>query len=106
MAALNGTNYANSQATPRVQSRAGEVGGNKKILLDDYVGTPTAADTISIGYLPKGARVLDLKSIGMGTGASFSVAAGAIMSVATLVVITVGTSPAANPIGWIEYVID
>ena len=106
MSALKGKNYTNNTATPKVQSKAGEVNGVKRVLFDEYDGTPIAADTISIGYLPKGARVLDIKSIGLGSGSSFNVAPGDVMSAATLVIGTVGSVPSLNPMLWVEYVVD
>lgn len=106
MAAINGNNYAKSIAVPREQSLAGEVNGVKRVLLDQYTGTPIAADTLSIGTIPKGARILELKNIGCGTSPAFNVTAGAILVEAKVVVVTIGATPAANPIAWVEYVID
>lgn len=106
MAAINGNNYANSIAVPRVQGLAGEINGVKRVLLDQYTGTPIAADVLSIGRIPKGARILELKNIGCGTSPTFNVAAGAILSAETIVTVTIGATPAANPIAWVEYVID
>ena len=106
MAALYGDNYtANYISVPQSQAKAGEVGGIKRVLLDQKAGA-SAADTIALGKLPKGARVLELKSIGAGSGASFNVTAGAILSAETDLVITVGTGPSATVIAWAEYVID
>lgn len=107
MAALNGVNYTkNYVSVPAEQANAGEVGGVKRVLFDSYVGTPVAADTLNIGKLPKGARVLELKSVGIGSGASFNVAAGDLISSETIVIVTIGTAPSANPIAWVEYVVD
>lgn len=116
MAAINGVNYANNIAVPKVQSKAGEAGGVMKVLFDAYVGTPTAADVLSIGKLPKGARVLAISSSGIGSspsyakvladGTSSALAAGDVLTGESLVKITIGTTPAANPFVFIQYVVD
>lgn len=119
MANLNGVNYGNNIAVPKVQSKAGEVGGVLKVLFDAYVGTPAAADVLTIGKLPKGARVLRITSNGgMGaaptfakvlveTGASTALAAGDVLQGESLVKITAaGGTYGANPFVFVEYVVD
>lgn len=106
MSAIKGKNYTNNTAIPKVQSLAGEVNGVKRVCFDQYDGTPTAADTLSIGSIPKGARILEVKSIGVGSGASFNVTPGDILTSATVVVVTIGSGPSADCCAWCEYVID
>lgn len=119
MAAINGVNYANNISVPPVQSKAGEAGGVLKVLFDAYVGTPSAADVLTIGKLPKGARVLRITaSAGMGaaptfakvlvsTGASSTLAAGDVLAGESLVKITAaGGTYGANPFVFVEYVVD
>jgi len=119
MAAINGVNYANNIAVPAVQSNPGEVGGGLKVLFDSYVGTPSAADVLTIGKLPKGARILRITaSAGMGaaptfakilvsTSASTELAAGNEIAGESLVAITAaGGTYSANPFVFVEYVVD
>ena len=119
MGAINGVNYANNISVPKVQSKAGEAGGVMKVLFDAYVGTPSAADVLTIGKLPKGARVLEIVSNGgMGaaptfakvlveTGASSALAAGDVLTGESLVKITAaGGTYGANPFVYVTYVVD
>lgn len=116
MAAINGVNYANNIAVPKVQSKAGETGGVMKVLFDAYVGTPIAADILSIGKLPKGARVLSISASGLGgaptyakvlaDGTSTTLASGDVLTGESLVKVTVGAGPTANPFVYVTYVVD
>lgn len=119
MAAINGVNYANNISVPAVQSKPGEAGGVVKCLFDAYVGTPSAADVLTIGKLPKGARVLSITaSAGMGaaptfakvvisSGASTALAAGDVLAAESLVKITAaGGTYGANPFVFVLYVVD
>jgi hypothetical protein len=116
MAAINGNNYAKNISVPKEQSNAGEVGGVVKCLFDQYTGTPTAADVLSIGKLPKGARILSVTGIGIGSspswakvdaaGSSSTLAAGDVIASESLVKITIGTTPSANAGGFVQYVVD
>ena len=116
MAAINGKNYAKNILVPKEQSNPGEVGGVAKILFDQYDGTPTAADVLSIGKLPKGARILSVTGVGIGgspswakvdsAGASTTLAAGDLLASESLVKITIGSSPSANAAGFVTYVVD
>ncbi len=61
MTALYGANYTNAYVdVPATPYPAGEQNGNCRILFDSYTWTsaPAASDTISIGKLPAGARVV------------------------------------------------
>lgn len=119
MAAINGVNYANNIAVPKVQSKAGEAGGVLKVLFDAYVGTPSAGDVLTIGKLPKGARVLRITSNGgmgaaptfakvlVSSGSSSTLAAGDVLAGESLVKITAaGGTYGANPFVFVEYVVD
>ena len=119
MANINGVNYANNISVPKVQSKAGEAGGVMKVLFDSYVGTPAGADVLTIGKLPKGARVLKITaSAGLGaaptfakvlveSGASSVLAAGDVLAGESLVKITAaGGTYGANPFVFVEYVVD
>lgn len=118
MGAINGVNYANNIAVPKVQSKAGEAGGVMKVLFDAYVGTPAGADVLTIGKLPKGARVLRITaSAGLGAaptfakvladGTSSALAAGDVLTGESLVKITAaGGTYGANPFAFVEYVVD
>lgn len=118
MAAINGTNYANNILVPRVQTNAGELGGVVKCLFDAYVGTPSGGDVLSIGKLPKGARILSISAwTGMGAaptfakvteaGVSTALAAGDVIASESLVKVTAaGGTYGANPFGFILYVVD
>ena len=106
MAAIYGANYTkNYISNPPEQANMGEVGGVKKVLFDQ-VAAGAAADVLSIGKLPKGARVLEVKSIGAGSGASFNVAPAAVMSAQTEVQVTLGTGPSFPLSAWVEYIVD
>lgn len=118
MAAINGVNYANNISVPKVQSKAGEVGGVMKVLFDAFVGAISAADVLSIGKLPKGARVLRITahaSMGaaptfakvLADGTSSALAAGDVLSGESLVKITAaGGTYGSNPFVFVEYVVD
>lgn len=117
MAAINGINYANNISVPAVQSKPGEAGGVVKCLFDQYDGTPTAADVMSVGKLPKGARVLSIISVGLGSspsyakvltssGSSSTLAAGDLLAGESLIKVTIGTSPSANAGVAVLYVVD
>ena len=118
MGAINGVNYANNIAVPKVQSKAGEAGGVMKVLFDAYVGTPAGADVLTIGKLPKGARVLKITaSAGLGAAPTFAkvladgtssvLAAGDVLTGESLVKITAaGGTYGANPFAFVEYVVD
>lgn len=119
MANINGTNYANSIAVPAVQSKIGEVGGVVKCLFDAYVPLPAAGDVLTIGKLPKGARVLRITSNGgmgvaptfakvlVSTGASTALAAGNEITGESLVKVTAaGGTYSANAFVFVEYLID
>jgi predicted Abi (CAAX) family protease len=106
MASIYGSNYTkNYISNPSEQANMGEVGGVKKVLFDQ-VAAGSAADVLSIGKLPKGARVLEVKSIGAGSGAAFNVAPAAVMSAETEVQVTLGTGPSFPLSAWIEYIVD
>lgn len=106
MAALEGANYTNNYSTnPPVRGKAGEIGGVKRVMFDQSAAG-VAADTIKLGKLPKGARILNVSSVGAGSGASFNVAAGDLIAAETILTLTVGTSPSLPISGWAEYVID
>lgn len=118
MAAINGYNYAKNISVPKEQSNPGEVGGVVKCLFDAYVGTPAAGDVLSIGKLPKGARILSISaSAAMGAaptfakvladGTSSTLAAGDLLSGESLVKVTAaGGSYGANPFVFVLYVVD
>ena len=117
MAAINGVNYAKNILVPKEQSNAGEVGGVVKCLFDAFAGTPTAADVMSIGKLPKGARILSVNSVGAGgaglayakvdsLGASTALAAGDVIALESLVKVTIGAAPSLNAGAFVTYVVD
>ena len=108
MAAVNGVNFQKEFVNlPSEQAEHGAYGGRVRVILD-YVlaGGAVAADVISLGKLPKNARVIRCSNIGGGTGATYSVAPGIKYDVETLLTLTVGTSPATDVYGIIEYVLD
>lgn len=105
MAALNGKNYQKAYVnSPSERPNVGEYGGSVKILLDSS-DAGIAADTIKIGKLPKGAKVLSVNSVGLGTGGSFNVAPMDLTSAETEVIVTVGTTPSLPISAWVEYVV-
>ena len=128
MAVIKGKNFAKNDSTPKEQSSPGEVGGVARILFDQYDGTPTAADVLSIGVIPKGARILSVTGIGIGGSPSWAkvtvraytnssgtviaaetsstLAAGDVLAVESLIKITIGSSPSANAAGFVTYVVD
>jgi hypothetical protein len=107
MANKYGVNYTKSYVSvPSELSNIGEVGGVKRVLFDQILAGAAAADTLYIGKLPKGARVLEVKSIGAGAGAAFNVAPAAQMSAETDVVVTIGAVPSFPISAWVEYVLD
>lgn len=117
MAAINGFNYAKSLLVPKEQGKVGEVGGVVKCLFDAFVGTPIAADVLTIGKLPKGARILSVNSVGAGgaglaynkvdsLGASTALAAGDELSDLFTVKVTIGAAPSLNAGAFVLYVVD
>lgn len=105
MSALNGKNYQKAYVNnPSERPNVGDYGGSVKIILDSS-DAGIAADTIKIGKLPKGAKVLKINSIGLGSGGSFNVAPMDLMSAETDVIVTVGTSPSLPISAWVEYVV-
>lgn len=108
MAAVNGVNYAKEFVNvPSEQADPGTQNGKVKVLMDWVLaGGAVAADVMTIGKLPAGARVIRCSNIGGGTSPSYSVAPGAKMAVETVVTFTVGTSPATDIYAIIEYVLD
>lgn len=107
MAAVNGVNYAKEIAKPNEVAEPGSRQAPVRVLMD-YVlaGGAVAADVITIGRLPKGARVIRCSNIGGGSSPSYSVAPGAKMANDTLVTFTVGTSPGTDVYAIIEYVLN
>lgn len=108
MSALDGVNYKKSYTdVPNDRSyNVGDYGGAMKVLIDSSVGgVAIAADTINIGKLPKGAKVLSVNSIGLGAGGSVNVAPMDLMSAETIVIATVGTGPDASIYVWVEYIV-
>jgi len=108
MAAKNGVNYAKEFVNvPSEQAEPGSMGGRVRVLLDYILaGGAVEADVVSIGKLPKGARVLRCSNVGGGTSPSYSVAPMAQMSAETVVTFTVGASPSTDIYVFIEYVLD
>ena len=107
MSALDGVNYAKSySSTPSDRSNnIGDYGGAVKVLIDSKVGgIAVDTDTINIGKLPKGAKVLTVQSIGLGAGGSVNVAPMDVMSAETIVIATVGAGPSASIYAWVTYV--
>lgn len=117
MAAIKGKNYTKNTAVPKEQSNAGEAGGVSRVLFDQFDGTPIAADVLTIGKLPKGARVLAATSLGLGgaglawakvdaNGVSTTLAAGDLLASESLIKVTIGAAPSANPSGFINYAVE
>lgn len=107
MANKYGSNYTKAFVNvPAERANAGEYGGKVKVLFDQLVSGAVAADVLYIGKLPKGARILELKSIGAGSGAAFNVAAADIMSAETAITLTIGTSPSDPVSAWVYYIVD
>ena len=105
MANIYGNNYQKAFVDIiQGQANTGEYGGRLKVLFDE-IASGSAADVLYIGKLPAGARVLEVNHIGGGTGASFSVAAGAQISSETVVTLTLGTGPSA-PKAFVYYLVD
>lgn len=106
MATIYGDNFQKAYVdVPKGLANMGEYGGVKKVLFDLKAGA-VAADVLKIGKLPKGARILELKSVGAGTGAAFNLSAMDVMAAETDLSITIGTSPSATVYAWAEYVLD
>jgi len=107
MANKHGVNYTKAYVSvPAQLCNIGEVGGVKRVLFDQLLAGGVAADDLFIGKLPKGARVLEVKSIGAGAGAAFNVAPADQMSAETDVKITLGAAPSFPVSAWVEYVLD
>ena len=106
MANIYGQNYTKGYiSVPAEMAKIGEVGGVKRVLFDQVVGA-AGADVLYIGKLPKGARILEVKSIGCDSP-TFNIAAGAELSADTNVTVTLGAAPSAVLAqAWVEYVID
>lgn len=107
MAAVNGVNYAKEIAQPAEKADPGTRNAPVRTLMDwKLAASAVATDVISIGKLPKGARVLRCSHIGGGSSPSYSVAPGAKMADETLVTFTVGSTPASDIYVFIEYVLN
>lgn len=108
MAVLNGRNFKKAYVNvPSERADAGFYGGTPAVLMDDSVGTtPVATDTINIGKLPKGAKVLSVNSVGLGgAGAAVNVAPMDLTTGEFNVIATVGASPTLPISVWILYVV-
>lgn len=93
MAALNGRNFKKAYIdVPAERADVGFFGGSVQVLIDDSAAG-VATDTINIGKLPKGAKVLSVTTVGLGTGGTVNVAPMALMTAETTVIATIGTTP-------------
>lgn len=105
MAALNGANYTKAFVNnPAEQANQGEYGGSVKVLMDSSAAG-VEADTINIGKLPKGAKVLSVSSSGLGGGGTVNVAPLDSMAAETTVIATIGAGPTLPITVWINYVV-
>lgn len=106
MATLFGKNYTKGYINvPSEMANVGEIHGVKRVVYDEADGA-IAADTLTFGKIPAGAKLLEVKSIGAGAGASFDVVPGTSITAETNVVLTIGTAPSATVKAWVEYVLD
>jgi hypothetical protein len=104
MAELSGKNYTKAFVNvPSERPNVGEYGGAVKVLLDT-IDAGAAADTVNIGKLPKGAKVLSVNSVGLGgAGASVNVAVMEAVASEKIVIATIGAAPSFPLSVWIEY---
>lgn len=96
MAALDGRNYKKAYVNvPSERADIGSVGGSVVCLWDDSVGeTPVATDTLNIGKLPKGAKIISVVSVGLGgAGAAVNVTPAELTTDEKIVIATVGAAP-------------
>jgi hypothetical protein len=107
MADRNGVNYAKEIAKPSEQAEPGSRNAPVRVLLDYTLGSvAVAGDVISLGKIPKGARVIRCSNVGGGTSPSYSVAPMQKMTDEAVVTFTVGTTPAADVYAFVEYVLN
>lgn len=105
MANIYGENYTKAFINnPSEQANMGEYGGVKKVLFD-RVAAGAAADVLSIGKLPKGARVLTIGNVG-GNNPVCNVAPADLIAAETIITFTLGGAPVFPVSAWVEYVID
>lgn len=107
MAELFGDNYTRAYLSNGEQkANVGDWAGRIRVLLDSKT-TVVVADVLSIGRLPKGARVLSVNHIGGGVSPTFNVAPMDVMTAdETIITITIGATPGATVHAWVEYTID
>lgn len=105
MANIYGANYTKAYINnPAEQSNMGEYGGVKKVVFDQ-VAAGAGADVLSIGKLPKGARVLTVGNVG-GNNPVCNVTPAQLISAETIVTFTLGAAPTFPVSAWVEYVVD
>lgn len=105
MADIYGANYTKAYINnPAEQANMGEYGGVKKVLFDK-VAAGAGADVLSIGKLPKGARVLSVNNVG-GNNPVCNVAPADLIAAETIVTFTLGAAPTFPVSAWVEYVVD
>jgi hypothetical protein len=118
MTAISGNNYTKAFINvPAERPNVGEYGGAVKVLFDAYTGTPSAADVLSVGKIPSGARILTISSfVGMGAAPTFSkvdslgaptvLAVGDVLLDESIIKVTAaGGGYTANPFGFITYTV-
>jgi len=107
MAIIYGKNYEGEYvAVPQVKGAVGENGGRVRALYDSFAGAAAAGDSFYIGKIPAGARILRITASGMGTSPSFNVAVNDKLAAETVVIGTMGATPAASGYAFIEYILD
>lgn len=106
MATVQGRNYKKAYVDlPSGRYDTGFMGGKPVILIDDFTA-PVAADVIQIGKLPKGAKIISVNHVGMGTSPVFNVAPMDLLTDETIITVTVGATPSAGVASaWVEYVV-
>ena len=106
MAEKYGKNYTKAFInTIKEKANVGDWAAKMRLLYDEQDGV-LEADTMLIGKLPKGARVLSVNHVGAGTSPSFNVSPTQVMADETIVIVTVGATPAATVKAWVEYTVD
>lgn len=105
MSDIYGKNYTKAYINnPAEQANMGEYGGVKKVLFDQ-VDTGAGADVLSIGKLPKGARVITIGNVG-GNSPVCNVAPADLIAAEKIVTFTLGAAPTFPVSAWVEYVVD
>ena len=106
MAEKYGKNYTKAFInTIKEKANVGDWAARIRMLYDEQDGV-LEADTMLIGKLPKGARVVSVNHVGAGTSPAFNVSPTEVITAEKTVIVTVGATPSVTVKAWVEDTVD